>query len=237
MVTGILEGLRWLGLNWDEGPEVGGPHAPYFQSERLERYRKPLPGLSAMDTRTSAIAHPNACAPSASAPKQRGEAWQYDRACLALPPERIAELERRRRPARDSFQGAAGHDRVRRCGARKDRVRHGEHRGLRRAAVRRPSHLSSLRRRGRRGHGDHACDSRRRSHLEHAEARPAVPGVRRLDAAVRARATDPGIGQEATQQAARGHVRYRVQAPGLSSRRRSSTSSRCSAGHPATIAS
>ena len=36
MVTGILDGLRWLGLDWDEGPGVGGPHAPYFQSERLE---------------------------------------------------------------------------------------------------------------------------------------------------------------------------------------------------------
>ena len=39
MVTGILDGLRWLGLTWDEGPEVGGPHAPYFQSQRLDRYR------------------------------------------------------------------------------------------------------------------------------------------------------------------------------------------------------
>src|SRR5258708_19638424 len=39
MVTGILDGLRWLGLTWDEGPEVGGPHAPYFQSQRLEHYR------------------------------------------------------------------------------------------------------------------------------------------------------------------------------------------------------
>jgi len=39
MVGGILDGLRWLGIDWDEGPEVGGPHAPYFQSERLEKYR------------------------------------------------------------------------------------------------------------------------------------------------------------------------------------------------------
>src|SRR6188474_1377578 len=39
MVTGILDGLRWLGLDWDEGPITGGPHAPYFQSERLPRYR------------------------------------------------------------------------------------------------------------------------------------------------------------------------------------------------------
>ena len=39
LVTGILDGLRWLGIDWDEGPEVGGPHAPYFQSQRLDRYR------------------------------------------------------------------------------------------------------------------------------------------------------------------------------------------------------
>jgi glutamyl-tRNA synthetase len=39
MVSGILDGLRWLGLDWDEGPEVDGPHAPYFQSQRLDKYR------------------------------------------------------------------------------------------------------------------------------------------------------------------------------------------------------
>ena len=36
----ILESLRWLGLDWDEGPEVGGPHEPYFQSQRLEQYQR-----------------------------------------------------------------------------------------------------------------------------------------------------------------------------------------------------
>ncbi len=35
----ILESLRWLGLDWDEGPEAGGPFGPYFQSERLEHYQ------------------------------------------------------------------------------------------------------------------------------------------------------------------------------------------------------
>ena len=35
----ILDGFRWLGLDWDEGPEVGGPHGPYFQSERGDRYQ------------------------------------------------------------------------------------------------------------------------------------------------------------------------------------------------------
>jgi nondiscriminating glutamyl-tRNA synthetase len=36
--AGILEDLRWLGLDWDEGPDVGGPHGPYRQSERLHLY-------------------------------------------------------------------------------------------------------------------------------------------------------------------------------------------------------
>ena len=40
MVDGILDGLRWLGLDWDEGPDIGGPHAPYFQSQRQEKYRE-----------------------------------------------------------------------------------------------------------------------------------------------------------------------------------------------------
>jgi len=33
-VSGLIEDLRWLGLDWDEGPDVGGPYAPYNQSER-----------------------------------------------------------------------------------------------------------------------------------------------------------------------------------------------------------
>jgi glutamyl-tRNA synthetase len=45
MVAGIVDGLRWLGLDWDEGPDVGGPHAPYFQSQRLEKYQSRAQGL------------------------------------------------------------------------------------------------------------------------------------------------------------------------------------------------
>ncbi len=46
-VEAILEGLRWLGLNWDEGPGVGGPYAPYAQSERLASYRERVDWLIA----------------------------------------------------------------------------------------------------------------------------------------------------------------------------------------------
>ena len=39
-VEAILDGLRWLDIDWDEGPEVNGPHAPYEQSNRLEIYQR-----------------------------------------------------------------------------------------------------------------------------------------------------------------------------------------------------
>jgi len=39
-VAAIMESLRWLGIDWDEGPEADGVHAPYFQSQRLPLYRK-----------------------------------------------------------------------------------------------------------------------------------------------------------------------------------------------------
>ena len=93
MVTGILDGLRWLGLDWDEGPVVGGPHAPYFQSERLERYR-------ALASRLVEDGHAYYCYCSAETLQKkrdeaqaRGESTQYDRTCLTLAPEEIAQLE------------------------------------------------------------------------------------------------------------------------------------------------
>ncbi|MGH3584203.1 MAG: glutamate--tRNA ligase, partial [Mycobacterium sp.] len=43
----ILDALRWLGLDWDEGPEVGGPHEPYRQSQRADLYRDVIAKLVA----------------------------------------------------------------------------------------------------------------------------------------------------------------------------------------------
>jgi nondiscriminating glutamyl-tRNA synthetase len=54
----ILEDLRWLGLGWDEGPDVGGPHAPYRQSERLESYQ-----LAARDLMDRGLAYRCFCTP------------------------------------------------------------------------------------------------------------------------------------------------------------------------------
>ena len=57
MVEGILDGLRWLGLDWDEGPRIGGPYGPYFQSERLDRYRAMADRLVAERPRVLLLLH------------------------------------------------------------------------------------------------------------------------------------------------------------------------------------
>jgi glutamyl-tRNA synthetase len=41
----ILDGFRWLGLNWDEGAEIGGPHGPYYQSQKADRYREAVQSM------------------------------------------------------------------------------------------------------------------------------------------------------------------------------------------------
>src|SRR5262249_25031604 len=41
----ILNGFRWLGMDWDEGAEIGGPHGPYYQSRKQDRYRSAVKEL------------------------------------------------------------------------------------------------------------------------------------------------------------------------------------------------
>src|SRR5688572_5587801 len=93
MVTGILDGLRWLGLTWDEGPEAGGPHTPYFQSQRLDRYRAAAQQLLADGKAYRCYCAPERLRAEREQADTRGEAWMYDRACLALSAGRRAELE------------------------------------------------------------------------------------------------------------------------------------------------
>ena len=109
MVTGILDGLRWLGLDWDEGPEAGGPHSPYFQSARLERYRQAAAGLVADGHAYYCYCSPERLRDERDTAERRGEAWQYDRTCLALPPECVAELERAGAPRAIRFKVPPAH--------------------------------------------------------------------------------------------------------------------------------
>jgi glutamyl-tRNA synthetase len=108
MVTGILDSMRWLGLQWDEGPGIGGPYGPYFQSERLERYRAAAARLVAEGHAYYCYCSPERLREQREQAEQRGEAWQYDRLCLTLTPERIAELEADGAPRAVRFKVPAG---------------------------------------------------------------------------------------------------------------------------------
>ncbi len=88
----IYDTLTWLGLAWDEGPDRGGPYAPYRQSERLDRYRP-------YADRLLADGHAYHCWCSAERLAQMREAQQkakqptgYDRLCLGKSREQRAEL-------------------------------------------------------------------------------------------------------------------------------------------------
>src|ERR671910_776437 len=84
MVTGILDGMRWLGLDWDEGPEVGGPHAPYFQTQRFERHRDIAHTLVAGGYAYNCYCSPELLKEKREAAESAGGGWKYDRACLDL---------------------------------------------------------------------------------------------------------------------------------------------------------
>ena len=109
MVGGILEGMKWLGLDWDEGPEVGGPHEPYFQSERLARYRTMAGRLVTEGHAYYCYCSPDRLREAREKAEARGEAWKYDRACLALAPEQIAEFETTGAPRAIRFKVPEGH--------------------------------------------------------------------------------------------------------------------------------
>jgi glutamyl-tRNA synthetase len=84
MVTGILDSMRWLGLDWDEGPGVGGPHGPYFQTERLDLYRRAAHDLVASGHAYRCYCRPEDLKAKRDAAQAAGSSWTYDRACRAL---------------------------------------------------------------------------------------------------------------------------------------------------------
>ena len=93
MVTGILDSMRWLGLTWDEGPVVGGPHAPYFQSQRLEKYREWVARLVANGSAYYCYCSPESLQAKRQAAEAAGGGWIYDRTCCALTAAQIEERE------------------------------------------------------------------------------------------------------------------------------------------------
>ncbi|MBL8735983.1 MAG: glutamate--tRNA ligase [Planctomycetes bacterium] len=101
----ILAGLRWLGIDWDEGPEKGGPYGPYFQMQRLPLYREAADRLLA-----SGHAYLCYCTPDeVEAGRKELEAQKagftgYNRRCRSLTAEQRAAFEREGRQPNVRFR-------------------------------------------------------------------------------------------------------------------------------------
>ncbi len=102
-VDTILQGLRWLGLDWDEGPEafdpssgrgLDGPHGPYYQSERLEHYHSAAEKLLEAGQAYRCYCPPERLEQVRAEQQRRKEPPRYDRHCRDL-----SEAERQEREA------------------------------------------------------------------------------------------------------------------------------------------
>ena len=79
----ILQGLHWLGIDWDEGPEVGGPHAPYYQSQRADRYQAAVDKLVASGAAYYDYATPEELQAERDAAQREKRPFVYDRRFMA----------------------------------------------------------------------------------------------------------------------------------------------------------
>ncbi|MBN1898306.1 MAG: glutamate--tRNA ligase [Spirochaetes bacterium] len=96
-VRAILDGMKWLGLLWDEGPEIGGPFGPYKQSERLMIYQSFIDQLLKENKAYKCYCSQDEINKKKVKAKKAKIPYQYDRTCRHLTPP---ELEKRKK---DSF--------------------------------------------------------------------------------------------------------------------------------------
>jgi glutamyl-tRNA synthetase len=83
----ILDSLKWLGLQWDEGPDIGGPHAPYRQSERTKIYREHVESLLEAGHAYRCFCTVERLNKMRAEQRAKGDMLGYDRLCLIVTPE------------------------------------------------------------------------------------------------------------------------------------------------------
>lgn len=89
----ILSALKWLGIDWDEGPEVGGPYAPYYQSQRFDLYQKFTGQLAAEGKAYYCYCTPEELDLRRKEAMATGKAPRYDGRCRCLNPDERSRLE------------------------------------------------------------------------------------------------------------------------------------------------
>jgi glutamyl-tRNA synthetase len=89
----ILDSLHWLGLSWDEGPDVGGPHGPYRQSERSEIYREHVQKLLDDGNAFKCFCTPERLEEMRAAQRASKLPSRYDGLCTSLSADEVAKKE------------------------------------------------------------------------------------------------------------------------------------------------
>jgi glutamyl-tRNA synthetase len=89
----ILSGLRWLGIDWDEGPEIGGNYGPYYQSQKQERYRQAVQELLQKGLAYHDHATPEELQAERSAAEAEKRPFIYSRRWMAETPAQRARFE------------------------------------------------------------------------------------------------------------------------------------------------
>jgi glutamyl-tRNA synthetase len=92
-VADSVASLRWLGLDWDEGPEIGGDFGPYYQSERLDLYQYYAQQLVTEGQAYRCYCSPERLASLRQAQRENQEDVGYDRHCRYLTAAQLAEYE------------------------------------------------------------------------------------------------------------------------------------------------
>ncbi len=88
-VSQILTSLKWLGINWDEGPEVGGDHGPYYQSERFDIYKKYCQQLVDEGKAYYCFCTPEELEAEREKQRQAKQPFRYARTCRDLTPDEV----------------------------------------------------------------------------------------------------------------------------------------------------
>ena len=88
-----MEALKWLGLDWDEGPGVGGPYAPYYQSQRLPLYKEAAEKLVAAGNAYYCYCSPERLEEMRKLQVARKQPPGYDRICRNLTPKECEQKE------------------------------------------------------------------------------------------------------------------------------------------------
>jgi glutamyl-tRNA synthetase len=97
-VDNIKESMQWLGIDWDEGPDIGGSYGPYVQTERAALYQEWAHWLVDNGYAYKCFATPEELADMRKGLEAKGDRSGYDRRYRDYPPEKVAELEAEGKP-------------------------------------------------------------------------------------------------------------------------------------------